>query len=218
MQYGLLDKIALQYGTDKNSLGHGYTKYYEFYFNSIRHDVKKVLELGVFRGASLKMWKDYFPNAIIHGIDINPKCFAYKDERIEITIGDINDPVMITSFIEKYGRDFDLIIDDASHINKEQIGAFTLLFQYLKNKGIYIIEDTNTSYFTEYGGGYKLPNTAIESFKDKVDDVYLRGLRVRKSWSNRDVLLKSGMGKFTELERSIESIHFYSGLIILLKQ
>lgn len=220
MNYGLLDKLAIQYGTDKRSSRHGYTRYYEFYFSAIRNDVKKVLELGIARGSSLKMWRDYFPNAIIYGIDINLECSQYKDDRIEITIGNFNDPLFIPSFIQKYGENFDLIIDDASHIYKDQINAFTLLFQYIKPKGIYVIEDTNTSYWKNWGGGYKHQNTSIEFFKDRIDDVCLSGLRKnrKRCYANRDFLLASKLREFTEYERLIESIHFYSGLIILFKQ
>jgi len=219
MDYGLLDKLALQYGTDKASSKHGYTRYYEHYFGSIKNDVKKILELGVYYGSSLKMWKNYFLNATIYGIDINPDCSRYEEERIKISIGDFNNKEFILSFIENSGAGFDIVIDDASHINKDQIAAFKLIFPYVKSKGIYVIEDATTSYFKNYGGGLRNPDTAIEFFKNAIDDVFLSGFTSnRRLYANRDYSLASTGKKFSELEKIIESIHFYSGLIVVFKQ
>lgn len=222
MEENLLDKLAVKYGTDKQSSMHGYTNYYKFYFDPIRQNVKKVLEFGVLSGASLRMWRDYFPNAVIHGIDINSKCIRQQSERIKITIGNLNDPAFVASFIAQNGDDFDIMVDDASHINKEQIGTFNMFFPHLKSKGIYVIEDTNTSYYKEYGGGYKRADSTIEFFKERIDDVLLKGCRLYgrrvNTYAGRNFLLPLKIRDYTEYEKSMESIHFYSGLIIILKQ
>ena len=93
----------------------------------------------------------------------------------------------------------------------------------MKSKGIYIIEDANTSYIAEYGGGGcgSLSST-VEFFKGKIDDVFLRGCRLLgrkvRTYADRDFLLSSKVREFTEYEKSIESVHFYSGLIMVFKQ
>ena len=70
-----LQEIGLKTGTDKSAHTYkniSYLDIYERYFNKIKNDVKVFVEIGIFNGKSLKMWKEYFPNAIIYGIDINP--------------------------------------------------------------------------------------------------------------------------------------------------
>jgi hypothetical protein len=216
MDYGLLDKLACKYGADKNSGYHGYTRYYEFYFNDKKNNVKKVLELGVDRGNSLRMWNDYFCNATIYGIDINPRCKKIENNKINVSIGNCNDLTFIDGFFNTYGGDFDLIIDDGSHNVKDQIAFFNKAFTYVKSKGIFVIEDVFTSYIERYGG--KTPNSCIEFFKQRVDDVNCNGFQIKKKKSNRDLILKSQDFNFSDYAKNIESIHFYSGLIVVLKQ
>jgi len=84
-----LDLLALKYGTDKASDFHNYTEFYDKYFNLDRGNIKNVLEIGVFRGNSLRMWKDYFFNAIIYGIDIDKNC-NFTEERIKILIDELH--------------------------------------------------------------------------------------------------------------------------------
>src|SRR5215203_706034 len=69
--------LAEKYGTDKGPSGHNYTPYYEEYLQHRRFRALTLLELGVWKGASLRMWRDYFPSATIVGID-------NKDRRVRI--------------------------------------------------------------------------------------------------------------------------------------
>lgn len=140
-----LDQLALKYGTDKNMGHHEFTEKYERHFEHLRNKELTILEIGVKRGASVKMWKEYFPNSIIHGIDIDPKCKRYADDRIKIHIGDQND----TGFIKSISDKFDIIIDDGSHKWKDQINTFEALFPLITKGGIYIIEDLHTSFGKE---------------------------------------------------------------------
>ena len=50
---------------------HGYIKIYEKYFESIRNENLKILEIGIADGKSLLMWSDYFKNSTVIGIDIH---------------------------------------------------------------------------------------------------------------------------------------------------
>jgi hypothetical protein len=146
--------LARKYNTDKCSNGasaYGYIPYYKKHFDSIRYEKLKILEIGVraVRGhgpSSLKMWKDYFPNSEIYGLDIDPRNAGYDEERIKIFIGDQGDEQVLKNIIDEVGK-FDIIIDDASHINSLTIKSWECLFhEGLKHGGFYVIEDLANSY------------------------------------------------------------------------
>jgi hypothetical protein len=147
-KYDILQKIGEKYNTDKSRIGYKnntYLNVYDRYFNENREDVKKFVEIGVLDGNSLKMWRDYFPNATIYGVDIDPRCKSYEDDRIEIVIGDQNDD----SFLNKFKNDIkeiDILIDDGSHITKHQIKTFNILNEIISDGGFYVIEDLLNSY------------------------------------------------------------------------
>jgi hypothetical protein len=120
------------------------------------------------------MWADYFTRAIIHGADISKaskSCEAYSD-RIKFHLLDQRNLAQLKN-MEQYSP-FDLIIDDGNHFWMEQIQTFQTLFNYLKSGGIYIVEDTTTSYWREYKNARISP---VEYFKTFADDVHLKGRR-----------------------------------------
>ncbi len=149
----LLDDLAVKYNTDKKIKdGHGYTKYYHDYFNAIRFDNLKLLELGVREGWSLKLWHEYFPNSLICGIDNNIEKLCpekFTEERIKFEIGSQDDNIFLNNIVNKYGP-FDIIIDDASHISPLSIKSFEILYPTLKENGLYIIEDLHVCECVEY--------------------------------------------------------------------
>lgn len=117
---------------------HNYLPLYHRHFQDVRLEVRKVLEIGVQTDHSVNMWQDYFPNAEIHGIDIDPECKKFERDRIRIHTGDQGDQ----KFLATLPQDFDIIIDDGSHIPQHQVGCFLYLFPYhLKDRGIYVVED-----------------------------------------------------------------------------
>lgn len=134
-----LDDLALMLQTDKASNSHYYTKYYEQLFESKRIEFKSVLELGVAGGESLKLWRLFFPNAIIYGLDMNESepfgeriscyCFNQKDK-----------DKLVETFKDKH---LEIIIDDASHAEEETLISLNTLFPLLESNGYYIIEDMN---------------------------------------------------------------------------
>ncbi len=138
--------IFNKYNSDKNSRFHNYSRQYENILRDYRHKPITFLELGVFHGESIKIWRELFPNAKhIVGLDINPSCkiFEDPDRSIFVEIGDATDITFINSLHEKYGS-FDIILDDASHINKDVILSFEHLFPLMNDNGVYIVEDTVT--------------------------------------------------------------------------
>ena len=159
-----LSDLAKKHGTDKGPACHNYTELYESMFAGIREEKLKILEIGVLGGASLRMWYDYFPNAEIHGVEIDKDCLAFADDRFTIHIGDQGDRDFLDTL-----PDFDIVIDDGSHRVDDQIMSFKALWP--NTRLIYVVEDTYSSYNKRYGGGYRRSGTAVEFFKDLVDDV-----------------------------------------------
>lgn len=105
-----------------------------------------LVEIGVKGGASLRMWKSYFPNAEVIGVDIDPSCETFAEDRIRILIGSQDDPRILEQVLSFSGGAPDIVIDDGSHINEHVIASFTYLFSHLRLGGIYAIEDLGSSY------------------------------------------------------------------------
>ena len=135
------------YGTDK--IENGYKPFYESYFESIRQKNIKLLEIGVQKGGSLNLWKDYFPTSQIHGVDIVTQFkFSYVHQGIQIhTPVDAGSRKDLSKLIDNIGGDFDIIIDDGSHCMYDHQVSLGFLFKYLKPGGIYVIEDLSCQDF-----------------------------------------------------------------------
>jgi hypothetical protein len=138
-QMNKLEKLGLKYGTDKIGK-HNYLPVYYEMFNPIRNNVKKVLEIGVAEGAGLKMFRDFFPNAIIFGAE-NDRNRVFVDPPIQVFYCDQSKADDIDRLLGKIGTDIDIIIDDGSHKAKDQIFTCLEIFPKLKKGSIYIIED-----------------------------------------------------------------------------
>ncbi len=140
-----LDAIGLKHGTDKASSNHNYLELYEVLFASLRDKNLTLLEIGVLNGASLKTWEEYFPNANVVGVDIVPTSKLYERGRITISLADQSNIEELTRLAVKHGP-FDIIIEDGSHMWNHQITSLRTLFPFLKNNGLYIVEDLQTNY------------------------------------------------------------------------
>ncbi len=170
-----LSVLAMKHGTDK--MTHGYIPIYEKQFSPLRLKKMNILEIGVggyedpiSGGESLRMWKEYFPNSIIYGIDIYDKRL-HEEERIRIFKGSQIDSIFLRNVVQRMGS-LDIVIDDGSHVNEHVIHSFRTLFPMLAEKGIYIIEDLQSSYMPRLGGGYKNLNgegSSIEMLKKLID-------------------------------------------------
>ena len=169
-----LKSLAESYSTDK--LEHGYIKIYEKYFESIRDKNLKVLEIGIADGKSLLMWSDYFKNSTIIGIDIHKIDIKEKKldrHNIKVHQGSQSDDKFIDEIIKEFGN-FDIIIDDGSHLRKDVIKSFHLLFPHLNNDGLYVVEDMQTSYNHFFGGNpfdLKYSNSHMNFFKHLTDSL-----------------------------------------------
>lgn len=148
-KFGTLDELGIKYNTDKASVyntgdrlinAHDYLKRYELFLNNMFEDRFTLVELGCFRGSSLKMWKEYFKNAIIIGIDLNEQLKEIEDERIKFICSDATSADLINK-LKNNSDNIKIIIDDCSHAWSDQRISFEQLFPILESGGYYIIED-----------------------------------------------------------------------------
>jgi SAM-dependent methyltransferase len=220
---GILDEIGLKFSTDKSSLYHDYLKKYEKYLPFDRRDKIRILEIGVFNGASLKTWAEYFYNSQVIGLDINQECKALEEGPINIEIGSQSDVNFINWIFEKY-KNFDLVIDDGSHLNEDVIFSFSKIFPRLNPGGIYIVEDTCTSYWEEYGGGLMKDSSMIEYFKKRIDESNFFGAKIKNSdigyhlRKDFNLIEQFKTEKNYLLGMEIESINFLNSMIIITKR
>ena len=207
-----LDELAIKYGTDKSSKVHNYTKHYENHFESVREQPIRILEIGVQTGASLRMWKEYFPNAQIYGLDYYD-CEPLEEDRIKIFRGAQAD----LKALEEVGKSgqFNIVIDDGSHKNMDVMNCFNYFFPRLATGGIYVIEDLSVCYWGDtHNVGYPF---AIERMKELVDDVLARGKSgigdPRKD--QQDGEFKKRGGTMTWWEKNVSFVHFYRGMAFI---
>ena len=166
-----------------------YFDIYEQYLNKYRGRNPRILEIGVQYGGSLKMWKEYFSNAQIYGIDINPDCKKLEEKYIDIQIGSQNDKNFLKNY-SKYVNNLDVIIDDGGHTMTQQLNTFNILFPILNDSGIYIVEDTESSYQNMYGGGPKRKGTFVEFSKTLIDDINANHsdfINLKPNWYSKNI-------------------------------
>ena len=141
-----------------------YLDIYDKHFKKFQGKNPKILEIGVYKGGSIDMWKWYFGECTIYAIDIDPACKAFEEPGVSITIGDQGSSEFWDSFSES---DFDIIIDDGGHTMHQQFYSFERLYDRVVDGGVYLCEDTHTSYIEPmFNGGLKKPGTFIEYCKN----------------------------------------------------
>jgi cephalosporin hydroxylase len=191
-----LDQIARNYNTDK--FKHGFTNIYPFYFEKRRQEPIKLLEIGVNKGGSILMWKEYFDKGKIFGIDITPiSSDRISKDKATIILGNQED----REFLNKVGKEhgpFDFIVDDGGHTMNQQKVSLEVLWEYVNPKGVYVTEDIDTSYIEKYGGGTK--DSFVEYVKNKIE-----------------VIVQSKKRR-TDLKTDMAFIHFWEELVIIGKK
>lgn len=161
-------EIFSKYDTDKTE---NFSDAYEECLTPIRNNIKLIFEIGVNRGGSTKAWKEFFPNALIVGIDINPECH-FEEDRIKIEIGNGADPQFINSLLYRYGRP-DIVIDDGSHFSSDIKSSFNFLYKHTRY--CYIIEDLGTQFHSFGNGFYINDNEPATNMIHHVTDQLLSG-------------------------------------------
>ena len=114
---------------------------YHRHFGRFRSQEVHVLEIGIYSGGSLEMWREYFgPKCHIYGVDIEPACRAYESESVKVFIGDQSDRAFWQSFRRDVPK-LDIVIDDGGHEPGQQIVSFEELLPHLQPGGVYLCED-----------------------------------------------------------------------------
>lgn len=178
---------------------------YDRHFAAYRGKEVVILEIGVFHGGSLQMWKEYFgPKAMIYGIDIDPRCKVLEEDRIKILTGSQSDRAFLRKVRDELPP-IDILIDDGGHTMQQQIITFEELYGKVKPDGVYLCEDLHTSYWLQYGGGDQRSGTFIEFSKRLIDQL--------NAWHSE----QSGL-KVDDFTRSADSIHFYDSIMVVEKR
>lgn len=202
-----MNDLEIYFKEKMGRLSHKWSHYFEIYdkhFFRFRGKEMVILEIGVFQGGSLQMWKNYFgPKAKVYGIDIDPRCKSLEEEGIRIFIGSQTDKKFLKEIVNEIPK-IDILVDDGGHSMKQQITSFEALFNHIKEDGIYLCEDCHSSYWWEYGGGYKRKGTFIEYSKKWIDYInarYSRSTRLRVS----------------DFTLNVRSLHYYDSVVVIEK-
>lgn len=132
----------------------GYDRVYSKYFHKLKNENLKIMEIGIKEGYGIYAWQNYFVNASLYGIDIdwNPSIIVERNNLKQrhpqfkkARLYNI-DSTKEDNWIEFYGKTFDIIIDDGDHHPDAQIATFKSAWKYLKNGGLYFIEDIGHRY------------------------------------------------------------------------
>ena len=188
---------------------HGYHRFYPWFLEHLRDEHINLLEIGIDENESLKLWKGYFNNVNLHGIDIDEKEF----DNTEVTLHkvDQSNALELDQFVANVGIDFDVIIDDGSHVPEHQILTISKLWKLVKPGGIYIIEDIETSYWKKskiYGYRFNARKNGIISEFIKIIDVINSEFSKSKK---QKLLLKN-------FSQEVEMLTFAQNCIILVKK
>jgi hypothetical protein len=139
-----LRRLGGYHGTQKariEHLGRTYLDVYELYLRGWRRKRFALLELGVYRGESLRMWQSYFRRARVYGLDVDPAAASRVGDSFRVFVGSQGDAEFLSRVADDIGPDLRLVVDDASHVNELTIASFDALFPRLPPGSLYAIED-----------------------------------------------------------------------------
>tara|TARA_R100000008_G_scaffold85503_1_gene75623 strand:- start:124 stop:867 length:744 start_codon:yes stop_codon:yes gene_type:complete len=139
-----LERICEDNKTDK--FQHGYCPVYDKYFNKYRDQEINFVEIGVFEGNSIRAWLEYFPKAQIFALDVYEKSHLFNDPRIHFFHMDASQEDCINNLMAEIAKitnrkKIDLLVDDGSHFQYDQMNSLGYIFPFIESAGIYAIED-----------------------------------------------------------------------------
>ncbi|GAA5074480.1 class I SAM-dependent methyltransferase [Roseibacterium beibuensis] len=179
-----------------------YFEVYEREMTRFRQRPISFLEIGVFKGGSIPMWKGFFAEGSrLTFVDIDPDCAQHAEEGTSVEIGNQADPDFLAQLAEKHGP-FDVILDDGSHVCAHQIASFEALWPHISDRGIYVVEDCHTSYWPGFGGGYRNEASWIEYAKRLVD-------RMHSWYTDQDAMFP-----FDEIAKDLQGVRFYDSITV----
>jgi hypothetical protein len=206
-KYGFDGDLLAMFANNKGKLIHKWHHYiplYDLYFSKFRDKPVRFLEIGVYEGGSLQLWRKYFgPAATIYGIDINPKCKNFENSDFQVRIGSQDDPNFLSSVIQEMGG-VDVVLDDGSHHMAHIKASMKCLFPKLNESGIYFIEDLHTCYWPNFGGGYQAESNIFNFIRQLIDDMH--------QWYHNESIIHSEIGPFCP------GIHIHDSVCVLEKK
>jgi hypothetical protein len=177
-----------------------YFEIYDRHFRKFRGQDVHVLEIGVYSGGSLDMWRDYFgPKATIYGVDIAPECRVYERDRVKIFIGDQADRSFWRE-TRKNAPAFDIVIDDGGHLPEQQIVSLEELFPFMRPGGVYLCEDVH--------GGYNPFASYVHGMAHKLNDYVV-------THNAPDDNARRYVCECTPFQSAVDSIHLYPYVTVL---
>jgi len=198
---------------------HHYLQIYEDRLGPLRDRPIRMLEIGVFRGGSLEMWKGWLhADSVIVGLDIDPGCRQYEqaDRGMHVRIGDQSDAEFLAQVVEEFGP-FDVILDDGGHTTTQMITSFNHLFRGgLVEGGQYLVEDTHTNWWPGYVDSKM---TFIEFAKALAELLHAPYF---DAWSIDPYTYTEGEGRRTMnmswIEAWLHSVTFYDSIVCFEKR
>ncbi|MDR1361243.1 MAG: class I SAM-dependent methyltransferase [Rickettsiales bacterium] len=197
---------------------HHYFDIYEHHFARFRGKSPVVMEIGVDRGGSLKMWKEYFgPGTKIIGVDIEPASVQYanESENIFVEIADQSDAAAMRALMNKYPN-IDVFIDDGGHTTRQQIITFLECYDRVAADGVYLVEDLHTNYWDDFCDSRE---TFIELAKRHIDSLnacWIDGVDYDPVRS--EVLAVNKTKDIPLFKAMTQSISFYDSVIVFEKR
>lgn len=196
--------LSRYFQSNDKRLIHKWVHYFDIYhrhFARFRGKPVTVLEFGVSHGGSLQMWRNYFGwRAKIYGVDIDPRCKDLEGFGTRVFIGDQEDRDFLRAIAAKIGP-VDVLIEDGGHTMGQQIATFEEFYPLMAPNGVFLVEDLHTSYWADYGGGYRRPGTFIEYAKNLSDQL--------NAWHSQE----EGFA-VDDFTRSTRSMHLYDSIIV----
>ena len=180
--------------------GHGYSNFYQKYFENLKSKNLNILEIGSFHGNASAALFFYFKDSKFFAADIYPDLFRYKSNRIKNFYVNSSDENSIQeNIINKFTNNFDIIIEDAGHSLKDQIISLFMLFKKLNSKGLFIIEELD---FPDTRDDMNLNNE-----KPTLREILLN-FKKNKTLLNSEYIKKKDADNFLN---NVEGIEIYKG-------
>ena len=203
-----LNEVFVHFATNKGShyflnnkkyVGHGYDIFYEKFFKENRLKSLNIMEFGIHHGDSLAALSSYFPNAKIVGVDRNPFTTNYKSKKIRTLHCNVSSEKNLENLSNYLNKDYDFIIDDASHNPIHQKLTFFSMFQNLKSGGIFVIEELN--FFQS------------EPNKDNPNQNFLRDMLIDVSEKSESILKSKYSDKIINFLNSVKKVEINKGAL-----
>lgn len=196
----LYHHFLTQTGAPMIKNAHYFVVYERFFARYVGRPVL-MFEIGTGEGGSAAMWKAYFgPLARIVTVDVRD-CSHMACAQVFPRQGDQSDQRFLHALVEEFGAP-DIVLDDGSHMMAHVNATFDVLFPALQRDGVYVVENLNTAYWPDFGGGLGAEGSFIERCKRLVDELNAPS---------------SGALIPTPFSRSVLSISFFELMIVIEK-